>query len=89
MAAAVAASVTASGSGAGRRGGGLFRSRVKGPAEVVQHAREILVYITENQEASSGSGKCEAKCDHKVMLFSCVFFVDILFLFHLQSYLNK
>lgn len=66
MAAAVAASVTASGSGAGRRGGGLFRSRVKGPAEVVQHAREILVYITENQEASSGSGKCEAKCDHKI-----------------------
>lgn len=71
-AAVVAAAAATTGSGVGRRGGGLFRSKAKGPTEVVRHVRELLSFVTENQEDCHG--KRDAKRDQKVIYIFVTFF---------------
>ncbi|KAL5219319.1 hypothetical protein ABZP36_020003 [Zizania latifolia] len=46
--------------GATAADGGLFRSKARGPAELVRHARELLAFVAENHEA------CGGKREHKM-----------------------
>ncbi|KAG8073652.1 hypothetical protein GUJ93_ZPchr0006g44510 [Zizania palustris] len=46
--------------GATTADGGLFRSKARGPAELVRHARDLLAFVAENHEA------CGGKREHKM-----------------------
>ncbi|GJM88250.1 hypothetical protein PR202_ga04290 [Eleusine coracana subsp. coracana] len=64
-AAAIATAAATMGSGARRKGWGLFRSsRARSPMEVVRHTRDLLSYVAENQQACSSSNR-DAKREHK------------------------
>ncbi|XP_062232570.1 putative MO25-like protein At5g47540 [Phragmites australis] len=63
-AAAIATVAAAMGSGAGRRGWGLFRSKTRSPMEVVRHTRDLLSYVAENLEACNSSR--DAKREQKM-----------------------
>lgn len=56
------------GHGAGHRKAGLFRSKPRTPAEVVQHARDLVTYILDNKDGC-GAGKRDAKHEHRVTRF--------------------
>ena len=53
------------GDGAGHRKAGLFRSKPRTPAEVVQHVRDLVTYVLDNKDGSCG-GKRDAKLEHRV-----------------------
>lgn len=56
-----------SGDGAGgHRKAGLFRSKTRTPAEVVQHVRDLIAYVLDNKEGCCGGGKRDAKLEHRV-----------------------
>lgn len=66
-AAAIATAAATMGSGARRKGWGLFRSsRARSPMEVVRHSRDLLSYVAENQEVCSSNR--DAKREHKVQI---------------------
>ncbi|GJM88248.1 hypothetical protein PR202_ga04288 [Eleusine coracana subsp. coracana] len=66
-AAAIATAAATMGSGARRKGWGLFRSsRARSPMEVVRHTRDLLSYVAENQQACSSNR--DAKREHKVQI---------------------
>jgi hypothetical protein len=72
IAAAIVTGAAAMGSGTRRKGWGLFRSnKARSPMEVVRHARDLLTYVTENQEA--GSSNHDAKREHKVRYVDHIF----------------
>ena len=55
-AAAIATTTAAAmGSGPGRRGWWLFRSKVRCPVEVVRHSRDLLSYVLQDREAHSNN----------------------------------
>jgi calcium binding protein 39 len=61
------------GGGAAADGAGsLFRSKARGPVEVVRHARELLAFLAENHDACGD--KRDVKREHKVgdTHFSCI-----------------
>jgi len=49
--------------GAGHRG--LFRSKPRTPAEVVQHVRYLVTYVLNNKDGCAG-GRRDAKLEHRV-----------------------
>uniref|UniRef100_A0A804LEH1 MO25-like protein n=1 Tax=Zea mays TaxID=4577 RepID=A0A804LEH1_MAIZE len=57
------------GHGAGHRKAGLFRSKPRTPAEVVQHARDLVTYILDNKDGC-GAGKRDAKHEHRMVELS-------------------
>ncbi|GJN14048.1 hypothetical protein PR202_gb00823 [Eleusine coracana subsp. coracana] len=64
-AAAIATAAATMGSGARRKGWGLFRSsRARSPMEVVRHTRDLLTYVAESQQACSSNR--DGKREHKV-----------------------
>ncbi|KAL6624614.1 hypothetical protein ACP70R_031935 [Stipagrostis hirtigluma subsp. patula] len=65
-AAAIATAAAAMGSRTGRRGWGLFRSKVRSPVEVVRQTRGLLSYIVENRKARNTNQ--DAKHEQKVMI---------------------
>ncbi|RLM98470.1 hypothetical protein C2845_PM06G26750 [Panicum miliaceum] len=65
-AAAIATTIAAAmGSGPGRRGWWLFRSKVRCPVEVVRHSRDLLSYVLQDREAHSNNH--DPKREQKVM----------------------
>nr|CAB3461843.1 unnamed protein product [Digitaria exilis]CAB3461849.1 unnamed protein product [Digitaria exilis] len=52
-AAAIATTAATVGSGAGRKGWWLFRTKVRCPMEVVRHSRDLLRIVFEDRDASS------------------------------------
>ena len=77
----------AMGSGPGRRGWWLFRSKVRCPVEVVRHSRDLLSYVLQDREAHSNNR--DPKREQKVVchFISCSY----MSLFAVQSnfLLNK
>ncbi|XP_066357397.1 putative MO25-like protein At5g47540 isoform X3 [Miscanthus floridulus] len=57
------------GDGAGHRKAGLFRSKPRTPAEVVQHVRDLVTYVLDNKDGSCG-GKRDAKLEHRMVELS-------------------
>ncbi|KAL6648721.1 hypothetical protein ACP70R_012945 [Stipagrostis hirtigluma subsp. patula] len=48
------------------RGGGLFRSKPRSPAEVVRRVRELLAYLADDREGCGSGGKRGARREHKM-----------------------
>ncbi|KAL6865101.1 hypothetical protein ACP4OV_016252 [Aristida adscensionis] len=65
VAAAVATTTATMGSGTGRKGWGLFRSKVRSPVEVVRHTRDLLTYVAESRGDCSSNQ--DAKREEKTM----------------------
>ncbi|KAF8666027.1 hypothetical protein HU200_053896 [Digitaria exilis] len=65
-AAAIATTAATVGSGAGRKGWWLFRTKVRCPMEVVRHSRDLLRIVFEDRDASSN--KEDLKPETKVMV---------------------
>ncbi|KAG2628577.1 hypothetical protein PVAP13_3KG386654 [Panicum virgatum] len=61
----VTTTAAAMGSGSGRRGWWLFRSKVRCPVEVVCHSRDLLSYVLQDREAHSNNR--DPKREQKVM----------------------
>ncbi|CAD6202306.1 unnamed protein product [Miscanthus lutarioriparius] len=57
------------GDGAGHRKAGLFRSKPRTPAEVVQHVRDLVTYVLDNKDGCCG-GKRDAKLEHRMVELS-------------------
>lgn len=75
-AAAIATTAATMGSGAGRKGWWLFRSKVRCPVEVVRHTRDILSFVFEDQETCNNNHivKREQKMVHQFILLFLIFY---------------